>query len=361
MIGLFMNLMRGPAAILASVAAIVALCGCLRCFRKRGLCRLRDCACLKRFLRWTGTDEFDDFELTILVHEVMAEQQDKSKMTTSVRVTAGCHTVRTDKASNGIFQQPLAVTVEQGTDVIVIDWLSSSDRLLATLSLDSMEQLCSTRTKTQKQEQVFSMKQKGKGIRNPKLKLTMVSTSDGVDEEQGLLPSDGFQSDVGFLVRQQLQKARQEGSKNKSGELSELEVLKQACSGPLEIFEGLGSSHSAYVGVLGPPVSRRWALAIWKSKHDFDNNRRAAHEVDLLKIQSVQPDPTRHHVFVINYYDDSRVRQVYTFRRVDRNRDVWVEILHLLVAKAHEARKEMKANRQTGKQPVETRGLLRKK
>merc|ERR1719310_1305131 len=93
---------------------------------------------------------------------------------------------------------------------------------------------------------------------------------------------------------------------------------------------------------MGPPVSRRWALAIWKSKHDFENKKRASQEMELLKIQSVQPDPTRNHVFVINYYDDSRVRQVCTFRRVDRDRDAWVELLRRLVTAAHEARKATK-------------------
>lgn len=338
MIGLVFNLMRGPLAILASIAAVAALFGCAKCFCNR--CRMRDCACLKRLLRLTGMDEFDDFELMILVHEAIFDRKE-AKLTTVVRVTAGCHSVQTDPNSNGIFQQPLHVTVEQGTNLIVIDLLDSSHRVLATLPLETVEHVLSP--KNLQPEQVFTMKQKGKGIRNPKVKLTMV-VSTGNDAEQGLLA--GLSSDVDILVRQQLRKAKEEGKDPHGGDsLSEMEVLKQACAGPLELFEGLGNTSSIYVAVLGPPISRRWVFGIWPDKHDFDSKKHAIQEVDLLKIQSVQADPTRHHVFVINYFDDSRVRQTFTFRRIDRARDVWVEILHLLVIKARESRKATKQTR----------------
>merc|ERR1719359_306787 len=98
-------------------------------------CRMRDCTCVKRLLRWTGTDEFDDFELMILVHEAIFEHKD-AKITTVVRVTAGAQTVSTDPNTNGIFQQPLHVLVEQGTDHIVVDLIDTRSRVLATLPLD---------------------------------------------------------------------------------------------------------------------------------------------------------------------------------------------------------------------------------
>merc|ERR1719162_1174972 len=140
------------------------------------------------------------------------------------------------------------------------------------------------------------MRQKDKRLRNPRIKLTMAVQQEE-DLEKGLLA--GVSSDVDDLVRLQLAKARGEGKLLHGEGMSEFEVLRQACAGPLELFEGLGKTSTIYVAVLGPPISRRWVFGIWPDKH----------------------------VFVINYFDDSRVRQTFIFRRTDRARDVWVEIL----------------------------------
>jgi len=348
MIGLIVNGLLGgfvrsfvgvPCACLLSICAIF---GCVRCMRCH--CRSRDCGCLKRFFRVTGHDKFDDFEFLMLVHEAIFEHRG-AKMTTVVRVTAGLHTVRTDPNSNGIFQQPLTIFVEQGTTQIDVDLMDTNGRVLSTLSLDPHENILSP--KNMITEQVFNMKQKNKHIRTPKIKLSMV-VSNGSDAELGLI--SGVSSDTDILVRQQLLKAKEVGKANAAGksvegEPSEMDVLKEACCGPLEIFEGLGKTSSVYVAIVGPPVSRRYMLGIWDNKHDFDAKKRAIEEVDLLKIQSVQADPTRHHVFVVNYFDESRVPQTLTFRRIDRARDVWVEILYLLVTKARNAPKKVRRDK----------------
>lgn len=331
--GMFGYMLRGalagPCAIMAGIAALLTICGCVRCMR----CRMRDCACCKRCLRITGHDRFDDFELMMLVHQAMFDRQE-AKLTTVVRVTAGVQSVRTDPNSNGIFQQPLQIFVEQGAQSVIVDMLDSRDRVLATLTLDTMKDVLGP--SVHQPEHVYTMKQKGKGLRNPRIKLTMTVQQDE-DLEKGLLA--GISSDVDSLVRLQLAKAQREG-------LSELEVLKQACGGPLELFERLGKTRPVHVAILGPPVSKRYVLGIWQEKHDFDAKKRVYLEVDMLRIESVQADPTRHHVFVINYYDESRVPQALTFRRIDRGRDVWVEMIRLLVQKVREAREIKKDKRE---------------
>jgi len=339
MIGLlFRSVIPGPCAICAGIGAIFAIFGCVKCMR----CRLRDCACCKRFLRATGHDEFDDFELMMLVHEAIFERRE-AKFTTVVKVTAGRHHVSTDPNSNGIFQQPLQITVEQGTDTIVVDLMDSSERILASLVLNIVEDVLNN--KGNRPEQIYNMKQKNKGIRNPKIKLTMVIQQDE-DVEKGLLA--GASSDVDNLVRLQLAKARGAGQYLPGEGLSEMDVLKEACAGPLELFEGLGKTSNVWVSVLGPPKARRWVLGIYADKHDFDMKRKPVQEIDLLRVESVQADHTRHHVFVLNYYDESRVRTACTFRRSDRARDVWVEIIRLLVQKVHDTRKAGKSGRARG-------------
>lgn len=332
------------AAPIAIAAAILAICGCVKCMR----CRARDCMCCKRCLRIVGHDKFDDFELMILVHEATFERKEE-KRTTKVRVSAGAHQVSTQNVSNGIFQQPLHLTVEQGTRRITMDLLDGYSRVLATLTLDVVDHVLGP--KTLKPEQVYPMLQKGsKGVKNAKLKITMVVGA-GSDTERGLMAN--VSSDIDILVRQQLRKVK-ESSSVKEGS-SEMDVLKEACSGPLEIFEGLGKTAQVYMAVLGPPSARRWMIGIWQDKKDFAARKHAPTEIDLLKIQGVQADPVRLNVFVINYYDESRVRQTISFRRIDRARDVWVEILHLLVEKAHVMHKSMK------KTKSESRGVSKRR
>lgn len=349
MIGMLIgHIARSACALpLAIVSGILAVCGLYTCM-KCVCCKARDCTCCKRFLRVIGHDKFDDFELMVLVHEATFDRRE-DKRTTKVRITAGSHRVATQGVSNAIFQQPLHITVEQGTRRINLDLTDANQRVLATLTLDVMDHILGP--KTLKPETVYPMVMKGsKGVRNPKLKLTMVVGS-GTDTERGLMQN--VSSDIDILVRQQLRKAK-ELTSSESGGLSEMEVLKQACAGPLEVFEGLGKTAQVYMAVVGPPTSRRWMLGVWQDKKSYESREHAPTEIDLLKIQGVQADPVRLNVFVINYYDESRVRQTISFRRIDRARDVWVEILHLLVEKAHQQKRDKRYEKSVSKGSCKT-------
>jgi len=335
--------------ILGCIAAVTAICGCVKCMR----CRLRDCSCVKKLLRVTGYDPFDDFEITLLVHEATFEAQGK-KLNTYVNVTSGPNSVKTDTNSNGAdhvthFQQPLHVLVEQGTEQLVLDLMDSHNRVLATLPLDVAEHLLNPANL--QTEMLYTMKQKAKGVRNPKLKVTLVVAGKD-DEEMGLLAHHevvaGLDEGVDVLVAQELKKAKDHTHAADGGQISEMDVLKQACAGPLEVFEGLGKTHACYLAILGPPASRRWVLGLWRDEQAYENGKHAMQEVDLLKIRTVSPDPDRHHVFVVNYYDEHKVHKALTFRRIDRARDVWVEILHLLVTKARENREALKTAKRSG-------------
>jgi len=300
---------------------------------------------IKRLLLFLGHDRFDDMEMTVLVHEAIFESS-VSKLSTLVRITAGDHCVSTDANTRGIFQQPVHITVEQGTTKLVIDLLDSRDVLLATLLLD-IEAICMNANNLQP-ETIYMITKKGTRIHNPQIKLTMVVNHED-EAERGTLSAGfaNFASDVNILVSEQLKKAKR-GATSGQETVSELDVLKEACSGPLECFEGLGYSQKVYVAVIGPPISRRWGLGIWSDKDDYLACHPPNQEVDLLKVQSIQADPTRNHVFVLHSYDARRVRYSLTFRRVDRARDVWVEILRLLVTKAREDKAAVRQVRKTG-------------
>merc|ERR1712217_466790 len=104
-----------------------------------------------------------------------------------------------------------------------------------------------------------------------------------------------------------------------------------------------GSKADVYVAVIGPPQKKKYALQIWKSEQDFKHGKACKDDIELLKVLSVAPDPSRSEVFVVTFMNESKVREKKMFVRTDRNRDVWVEMLQRCVTKVHEEKKEKKA------------------
>jgi hypothetical protein len=324
---------------MAVVGGAAVLCGVCKCCSRL---RMRDCALIKAILRISGHDQFDDFEMMVHVHEASVEKKE-AKLTTFVRLTAGAHSVQTETSSKSVFQQPLHILIEQGTSHLQIELLekSRSERVLAALKMDVMKDILGP--KSHAPEQVYHMQQKGRGFRNPQITLTLVT--DMNDLETGGL---GNSDEVGWLVKQQLKKAKEEVKEEGGGEAStEIDLLMKACAGPLELFEHLGKIYEVYVAVLGPPNSRKFAFGIWNNKSEFDNKHRAIKEVDLLRVSSVQADPTRANVFIVTYINEHKSSQRMMFRRVDRARDVWVDLLQTVVFKAREHKKEQKNQRMT--------------
>lgn len=331
MIGLLFRSVTGPLRMVAAAGGLAVICGlCIYCCRWRA----RDFPCVKRMMLWFGYDKFPDFELMVLVHEARymsdrAAQDEK----TFVRITAGRQMVETDKAHKGQYQQPLQLFVEQGTDSVCGELLDHSGNVMATVDLDIMNEiLCDPSPPS---EHPYPMDAKSRSLSEATLILSLVVSKD-TDQETGLLSN--VHGETNWLVQQQIRKA-QEAAPGNSAE-SEMEVLKLACSGPLEMFELLGKAPQVYLSILGPPLSRKWALGIWHNKGEFESKQRAIREVDLMRVIAVQPDPVRANVFVVQYLNEHRSSHRLMFRRLDRARDVWVELLQILVTKARENRKE---------------------
>jgi hypothetical protein len=326
--------------IAGSFLAICAVCGLYKC----SSLRMRDCSCIKRCMRATGTDQFDDFELTLLVHEVTYTAS-QLKMHTKVRVTAGDHVVSTDQSNRGVYQQIVQLLVEQGAKEVKLELMDADkSKVLAVKRLDVMKDILDP--KNRETEMVYSMKQQSKVVLNPKIKITKILDSDG-NMEQGLLAGINVSPEANIMLRQQIQKEKAEfssGDENSAGvsgsdavgsmaqDMSQVDLLMKVCKGPLEKFGSWGRRSNVYIATRGPPHQRKYTLGVWKSQADFEKNIAPDIEVDLMKILGVMPDPhpKRVDVFVINYVKDNQKDRL-TFRRIDRNRDVWVETFLVLI------------------------------
>lgn len=324
--------------------AICAVCGIWKCSK----CRMRDCGCIKWCMRTTGADKFADFELMVLVHEATYTSQ-VAKRQVRVRISAISQSVMSDPSTNGIFQQPLALLVEQGTEVVLVELIDARDKkVLASLKLSVEKDIMSVHNQI---EQVHLMKQKSKGVLNPRIKLTIHMGAD-TDMEKGLLPRSNVKNistETDLMLRQQIYKASKEeedrhavSASGSDRELSELELIVKACAGPLDKFGSWGTRESVYIAVRGPPDQKKYVLGLYKDQHSYEKGQPAKSEVDLLRVLSVQPDPGRSEFFIVTYLDRDKAKQRLTFRRIDRARDVWVEMFMILIRLIREQKDEMK-------------------
>lgn len=329
---------------LGSALAICTVYGLYKCSQ----CRMRDCSCIKRCMRATGTDKFDDFELTLLVHEATYTAS-KLKVNTKVRVTAGDHSVSTDPNNKGVYQQAVQLFVEQGSDEVKVELMDADrNKPLAVKKLDIMKDILDP--KIRDQERVYGMKQQSKTVLNPKIKLTLLTQSDG-QMEQGLLQGIDVSPEANMMLRQQIQKEKADGSGDDGGsgtasgndQSDDVELLMKVCKGPLEKFGSWGRRSSIFVAIRGPPQQKKYTFGIWKSEAEYEKDIAPDMEIDLMKISSVLPDPApkRNEVFVIQYVKD-QMKERLTLRRIDRARDVWVEMLVVLIKTLHEQKEERK-------------------
>ncbi|CAK9100157.1 unnamed protein product [Durusdinium trenchii] len=318
--------------------SLCAVCGLYRCSRN---CGMRDCGCCKRCLRSTGIDAFDDFELLVVVHEALYTGG-KSKSNVCVRVTAGMQSAATSENPKAVFHESLSILVEQGTDVVLVElWDVRERRAMASLKFDPMKDLL--HSEDLGREKVYPMKQKTKGLLNPRVRLSLhLDTDEGM--EKGLLQDVDMSRETDMMLRTQLQKAQASerargGSDSEDApakELSKVELFAKGCAGPLDQFGSWGRRDPKWICVRGPPDQKRHTLCIYKDESQCRKGDNPEVEVELLKVLSVQPDPARKEVFIINYLEKNKVKQRLTFSRIDRSRDIWVEMLTLLITMIRE-------------------------
>lgn len=312
-----------------SICAICALFGLYRCSKLR----MRDCSCIKWCMRATGTDEFDDFDLMVIAHE--ATFTSLSKKTTKVRLTAGIQQVQTNDSSKGIYQEALQISIEQGTPYLLIE-LMDGRTVLANLKVDILSGILKAAPVAEKE---YRLHAKCKGITNPQVKLTMHNQSNA-DVEKSLLSEMNLSKKTEMLLHQQLLKDKERTTDEEvdSKPKSPVQTLAAALKGQLDMFGSLGSYSTVYVAVLGPPQQRKYCLSIFKDEKEYSRGARPTTEVDLLKVVSVQEDPSRPDVFHINFVDNRKNRERLAFRRLDLPTGTWVELISKLIKLIREER-----------------------
>jgi hypothetical protein len=260
--------------------------------------------------------------------------------------------VETDPSKNGRFQQPLSVLVEQGTEHVDVELLDKdSPKVLAILQIDVVKQIVNP--KEQVSQETFTMKTKAKGVVNPTVKLSIITDN---DEENNLLAGLNMSEETDVVLRQTLQKYKSAGKLDDEEEamepMTELEMLAKGCQGPVETFGSWGTTSSNFITVF--EHRKKYQLCVWASEAESQQPGAAPKTtIPLLKISSVQADPRRFDVFRIYYQDKSKSQQKIVFRRVDRSRDAWTELLQAMITQVREKRQEEKHQEERDKRSKE--------
>jgi len=307
---------------------------------------------MKWILRTVGVDKFPDTTLIIVVHEASYQG---TVAASRIRLTAGDHQAMTDADVRGRFQHPISMLVEQGTQKVLVDLTDAGGTsVLASVSLDVMTDIGIQR-KFGFREQVFQMKQKNKAVANPRVKLTI--RDDNLGDEEALFGNISLQTWENQVMFQETvaKNAAEDATLNKQivsqnqaidgssrpthhEQVAEITVLSASLRGPLELHGPWDRKRACYVAVLGPPEHRKHSICIWQDYQAYDVRRKPQEEIDLLKILSVQPDPAKPEVFFIIYMPKRNEKRRLAFERVDRSRDLWVELLSVLVDKVRKVK-----------------------
>jgi len=284
-------------------------------------------------LRSCGCDEYDDFDLMVMVHD--ANFTATSRKTTKVRITAGRQQIETNDNAKGIFQEPLQLAVEQGTQHIVVD-LMESRTVMAQIKIDVMTEILQGGKIIEKE---YSLKPKIKQLSNPRVKLSFHAGKDA-DVEKGLLSDMNLTKESAMILQQSLLKGKDRaGPSGATAEpLNPAQALAMGIKGNLEMFGTLGTCTKVYVAVSGPPATKKYIFSVFDDEKSHLKGEKPKLEVELMKILSVQEDPGRPDVFLVNYVDSRKNRERLSFRRLDLPTATWVELITKLIRLIREER-----------------------
>jgi len=323
----------------------VLMAGCIACCALYGLhklsqCRLRHCSCCRWFLRKCGTDPFEDFDLLVFVHEVSFTSA--GQISTRVRLTAGDQQVSTDGSKKKTFHQPLLISIEQGVKTLLVELVDDRrGKPLAKLEFDVVDDLLKSKGI---QQRTFALRECSKEAVNTKAVLSIRKSKGDVEAEAGLL--QGMMSEHDAETRMmlqhhlgQVQDDMDDDGVDMTDEDKRMRVLARGCSGPVEVVGSWGGKGKTHLAVLSPPESKKVSLGFWSEGANWSGGDPPKKEIILTRVRGVAPHPQKDDAFVISHCPSPQTKEDIMMYSLDRNRQVWVESLSMLVKMVHDHRK----------------------
>jgi len=262
---------------------------------------------------------------------------------------------RSGKQSNmNAFLQPVSIFIEQGCELLLFELVNRSGKqVLATLQLDPNDLVTGSEVMGF-DERVYTMTPCHRGILQVRITLT-VRSEEFEDSSPFMEMIHNIHEEdlgVGLMVQNELQAVynKEHGyasshlvNEEEARHLDQFALAIAACRGPVLLYGIWGRVENAFVAVVREPG--QISFGIWKDESSYQSGKRPRERINVLKVVSVQPETSSEDCFLLNVMVARGVKKRYRFERVDRSRDVWVDLLTLVVDAVRRKRDEVLAKR----------------
>lgn len=332
------------------------------CICVRGSKRFRwhdACPCIN-YLGQTFFGEVPGFKLHVLVHKV----KDLPLGPMSVAIKAANQSVSTNETKTNMWQQEVTVFVPQGCKKLRLSVINArSARKEGRAQIDVLRILRELDD------------EKGGLIAEHWLPLTSEGKAQGalqvsfsknhffadaapLLEERGL-NTEHISGPLGKLLSESAEVLRQD-SKFGRPLTSEDEALRQklrvlagAISGPVQLTKQFGKDIDKYLKThldRNLQTGAKWCIGLWDNSHSVKRGDTPPDKViPVLQITAVYPDAAKPHYFIIRYADVGGERRELILKRIDRERETWVEGLKLFIAELRAGIEQHKQRKASGK------------
>lgn len=356
--------------IFLAIMGIVALCGCRHFVKglRKGKCDWRSCCFLGEIMQ-NLFGEVPTFTLGILVHNL---QGFPLKESMAVKFTAGnvkAQTTPRKSVSPMTFNEEVTLKVYQGTKVVSISIVDSNGKSHARGEIDVENDLCALWDDVPDVEQGGSIKEQAIRLKSSRIKTPckvilsfskggLIQESAQLLEQSGLgLETDNMSGALGMLLLEST-KSEQNKHRHDSEEekpLDKLEVLAGTVQGPIMKTGNWGRSHNMYMAfykanaegqIWSGKEKMKWYLGLWEKESDMQKKAPdKAHMVPALRITTVDPDGAKDEYFAVRWANDVGDRNTLHLKRVDRERDTWVEAIKLFIEELRKKEKQKEDRR----------------
>jgi len=274
-----------------------------------------------------------------------------SGLGTLVRLTADDQVTQTDVSYDKAFYEVFRLFIPQGTEEVVVELMDEDESTVyASLVLDPILDLRLGTDAPGFDEQELTMDELRDDMTRAKIVIGFFADDGDKRFDDIIARTDGGvdQATVEHYLERARQSLESSGDDDEKAAPSQLEVSAWACTGPVVVWSQLGSRREAFLGVRGPPTTGDWQLGVWLDRESFEKGMDAFESINLLRVVAVQAEPSRSDMFIVVYMLTRTQKQRLVCQRLDRSREVWVEMLKVVVQFVHEMRaKRLKHKKHT--------------
>lgn len=301
-----------------------------RCCGRRFNCR--NVSCCRSCLRKVGYDEFEEFTLMFTVHYVQGIL-DKDLY---VLVNAGWKEIVYPKSDNGNIEKTEIFDVPQGGSELEIEVRSAglmSDKVIGSCMMNMYEHIVKGVPVTNKE---FCL------LNEQGMKVGVVSVSwMKTDSPNASMPR--VLQDLETPLSDRLARAHMITVAKKFGKnpwVTKYDVFMKALEGPLRLTRSWGNQLDVNLR-LRQNAKGKWEIAWWEEGVKFSEEPSGS--IKIYNIVKVIQHPDTKFSFLIIFRNAMQTREAAEFERIDRDRDIWVSCLHVVVSELRFDRSKRRA------------------